>query len=85
MKQTKPYWYPATACSILPFFICLHFPNLVTKIILEYVISHHIPIVCVPPRAWLKLFPSDPHFVVITLTCPHIISRKIRNCDFEIM
>ena len=42
MKGTKPYWYPATACSILPFFICLHFPNLVTKIILEYVISHQI-------------------------------------------
>ena len=30
MKGTKPYWYPDTACSIVPYFICGHFPNLVT-------------------------------------------------------
>ena len=29
MKGTKPYWYPDTACSIVPYFICGHFPNLV--------------------------------------------------------
>ena len=29
MRETKLYWYPDTAYLIVPYFICLHFPNLV--------------------------------------------------------
>ena len=29
MKETKPYWYPDTGYSMTPFFICIHFPNLI--------------------------------------------------------
>ena len=28
MKETKPYWYADMAYSMEPYFVCLHFPNL---------------------------------------------------------
>ena len=32
MKETKSYWYPDTAYSIVQYFICLHFPSLINRI-----------------------------------------------------
>ena len=29
MKETKLYWYHNTAYSMDPYFVCLHFPNVV--------------------------------------------------------
>ena len=29
MKVTKPYWYPNIAYLREPYFVCLHFPNLI--------------------------------------------------------
>ena len=29
MKGTRPYWYHNMAYSMEPYFVCLHFPNLI--------------------------------------------------------
>ena len=31
MKGTKPSWYHNTAYTMEPYFVCLHFPNLLTS------------------------------------------------------
>ena len=32
MKETKPYWYHNPAYLMEPYFVCLHFPNLLKQL-----------------------------------------------------
>ena len=58
MMETKPYWYPNTAYSMEPNFVCLHFPDLLDRGLHGY--SHFIGIGLSLPIRFKKIQRDPP-------------------------
>ena len=50
MKETKPYLYHNTAYSKEPYFVCLHFPNLVNM----REVNIATQLIAPPQAVWLR-------------------------------
>ena len=75
MKETKPYLHRNTAYSIEPYFVCLHFPNLVRAV------SEKKGSDC---QYWLKVNVAKPKIGLVGLLFPRLATlqcwRLRNNC-----